>query len=79
MPDTTRWHPLTRATLMEYGFTIERHADMKRGNWRIWPEKDFTPGDAPVTQYPLTLEHEVRGVCLKIYEPPMLDLLRMLG
>lgn len=80
---STRWHPLTKVILTHLGFTQDwdrvPNGDMTRGNWRIWPHHNHD-GDADVlSQYPLTLEHTQRGVCLKIYEPPMLDLLRMLG
>ena len=78
-----RWHPLTKALLTHYGFTQdwdkEPNGDMMRGNWRISPERNHHDDADLLGQYPLTLEHTVRGVCLKIYEPPMLDLLRILG
>ena len=68
---------------MNYGFAQDwdktPNGDMLRGNWRIWPERDHDDDADLLSQYPLTLEHAVRGVCLKIFEPPMLDLLRMLG
>ena len=78
MPAETRWHPYTRATLIHLGFSPGAR-DMTRGNWRISPEKAHREGGEELEQYPLTLEHEVRGVVLRIYEPTMLDLLRMLG
>ena len=74
------WHPLTREALLNHGFTLESPAsDMLRGTWRVWPECPHRDGADNLSQYPITLEHEVRGVVLKIFEPPMLDLLRYLG
>lgn len=75
----TLWHPLTFAMLQTFGFVQGGAFDMTRGNWRIWPDKAHEDGDDPVVQFPLTLEHDTRGVVLKFYEPPMLDLLRYLG
>lgn len=74
------WHPFTQATLVELGFKPAlENADMVRGNWRIRPEKDHVEGNDRLQQYPLTLEHDLRGVVLKFLEPAMLDLLRYLG
>lgn len=79
----TRWHPLTKAILLHLGFVQDwdksPNGDMVRGNWRLWPEHNHADNTEMLDQYPLTLEHDIRGICLKIYEPPMLDLLRMLG
>jgi len=52
---------------------------MISGNWLIWPERDHIENNDLLNQYPITLEHLTRGVCLKIFEPPMLDLLKMIG
>jgi len=78
-----RWHPLTKAILLHHGFTQDweraPNGDMIRGNWLIWPERDHSENNDLLNQYPITLEHLTRGVCLKIFEPPMLDLLKMIG
>ena len=78
-----RWHPLTKQILLHHGFEQDwdkaSNGDMVRGNWVIWPERDHGENSDLLDQYPLTLEHSVRGVCLKIFEPPMLDLLKMIG
>ena len=83
MSNAPRWHPMTKMILSHLGFEQDRdkapNGDMVRGNWRIWPERRHAEGAELLSQFPLTLEHTVRGVVLKIYEPPMLDLLRMLG
>lgn len=78
-----RWHPLTKAILTHHGFAQDwdeaPNGDMIRGNWRIWPNRDHDDDADLLAQYPLTLEHATRGICLKFYEPPMLELLRTLG
>lgn len=79
----SRWHPLTKAVLTHHGFSQDwersPNGDMMRGNWRIWPEHDHGDNGDLLSQYPLTLEHTMRGICLKFFEPPMLELLRQLG
>ena len=78
-----RWHPFTAATLEHHGFAQDFDAapngDMLRGNWRIRPACDHIEHADQVEQFPLTLEHTARGVCLVFYEATMLDLLQMLG